>query len=159
MEYAAEEILREKFRNYQGLKSFKTTQWNELENLPAEYDRIFFFKNYNQTHQAALKDNTARGFAYPGFYVRVTLKGVDAHKLANYTTKMPLVLSFLLKHERKMTVLHGKVQQNPYYEGSSEVESNGLVMVSVGFKRLLVNPIYSRCFNGTEKTKYTKKIG
>lgn len=32
-------------------------------------------------------------------------------------------------------------------------------MVSVGFKRLLVTPIYSRCFNGTEKTKYTKKIG
>lgn len=119
MEYAAEELLREKFRNYQGLKSFKTTQWNELENLPVEYDRIYFFKNYNQTQQAALKDNIARGFAYPGFYVKVTLKGVDAQKLAAYTAKMPLVLSFLLKHERKMTVLHGKVQQNPYYEGSS----------------------------------------
>jgi hypothetical protein len=72
---------------------------------------------------------------------------------------MPVILSFLLKHERKMTVLHGKIQQNPYYEGSSEVQSNDLVMVSIGFKRLLVNPIYSRCLNGTEKTKFTKKIG
>ena len=72
---------------------------------------------------------------------------------------MPLVLSFLLKHERKMTVLHGKVQINPYYEANVEMNSGSLVMISLGFKRLLVNPIYSRCLNGTEKTKYTKKIG
>lgn len=31
-------------------------------------------------------------------------------------------------------------------------------MVSIGFKRLLVEPIYSRCINGTEKTKYTAAI-
>ena len=34
-----------------------------------------------------------------------------------------------------------------------------MVMVSVGFKRLLVEPIYSRLINGTEKTKYVKSIG
>jgi pre-rRNA-processing protein TSR1 len=76
VEYAAEELLRDKYRLYQGLKSFKGTQWNELENLPSEYDRIYFFKNYHQTQQAAIRDNLARGFAYPGFYVRVTLKGL-----------------------------------------------------------------------------------
>ena len=37
---------------------------------------------------------------------------------------MPIILSFLLKHERKMTVLHGKVQRNPFYEGDSVVNSN-----------------------------------
>jgi hypothetical protein len=58
------------------------------------------------------------------------------------------VLSFLLKHERKMTVLHGKVEKNAYYEGENAVNSNELVMVSVGFKRLLVEPIYSRLING-----------
>lgn len=115
VEYAAEELLREKYRQYQGLKSFKTSQWNELENLPSEYDRIFFFKHYLQTQRAASKDNLARGFAYPNFYIRVTLVGVDLHKVSDYARKMPLVLSFLLKHERKMTVLHGKVQPNPHY--------------------------------------------
>lgn len=58
-----------------------------------------------------------------------------------------------------MTVLHGKVQKNPYYQGENTVNSNELVMVSVGFKRVLVEPIYSRCINGTDKTKFTKGIG
>lgn len=70
---------------YRGLKSFKASKWNELENLPNQYDRIFFFKHYNQTHQAALRDNLARGFAYPGFYVKVTLQGVDAAKVIQYS--------------------------------------------------------------------------
>jgi len=47
-----------------------------------------------------------------------------------------------------MTVVHGKVEKNPYYEGENVVHSNDLVMVSVGFKRLLVEPIYSRLING-----------
>lgn len=141
------------------MKSFKSSQWNELENLPSAYDRIFFFKHYAQTQRAAIKDNLARGFAYPGFYIRVTLVGVDLQKVSDYARKMPLLLSFLLKHERKMTVLHGKVQTNPHYEGESEVRSGDQVMVSVGFRRLLVSPLFSRCINGTEKTKFTKRVG
>lgn len=57
-----------------------------------------------------------------------------------------------------MTVLHGKVQKNPFYEGEENVNSEELVLISIGFKRILVNPIYSRCLNGTEKTKFTKSI-
>lgn len=30
VEYAAEQLLRDKFREYQGLKNFKTSQWNAL---------------------------------------------------------------------------------------------------------------------------------
>lgn len=37
-----------------------------------------------------------------------------------------------------MTMLHGKVEKNAYYEGENKVNSNELVMVSVGFKRILV---------------------
>jgi pre-rRNA-processing protein TSR1 len=159
VEYAAEELLREKYRHYQGLKSFKSSQWNELENLPEEYDRIFFFKHYAQTQRAAAKDNLARGFAYPGFYVRVTLSGSDVERIAEYSRRMPLLLSFLLKHERKMTVLHGKVQSNPHYAGEAEVLSGQPAMVSVGFRRLLVSPLFSRCVNGTEKTKFTRRVG
>jgi hypothetical protein len=99
------------------------------------------------------------GSPNPGFYVRITIKGLPAQKVAEHIKQEPLVLSFLLKHERKMTVLHGKVQKNPFYQGENKVESNQMVMVSVGFKRLLIEPIYSRCINGTEKTKFTQSIG
>lgn len=82
VEYAAEEVLREKYREFQGLKNFKTSAWNQLENLPTQYDRIYFFKHYHQTHQAALKDNLARGFAYPGFYIKITIKDLKAEQVA-----------------------------------------------------------------------------
>lgn len=72
---------------------------------------------------------------------------------------MPIVLSFLLKHEHKMTTIHGKVQRNNWYEGSEPVSSGDLVMVSMGFRRMLVKPVLSRCINGTEKTKFTQSIG
>ena len=50
----------------------------------------------------------ARGFAYPGFYVKVTIKDLKAEQIQNMGN-LPLILSFLLKHEKKMTVLHGKI--------------------------------------------------
>lgn len=47
-------MLREKFKEYQGLKNFKTSEWNELENLPDEYDRIYTFKHYTRTQNNVL---------------------------------------------------------------------------------------------------------
>lgn len=34
VEYTVDDVLREKFKDYHGLKNFKTSEWNNLENLP-----------------------------------------------------------------------------------------------------------------------------
>lgn len=157
VEYAAEELLREKYREYQGLKNFKTSEWNRLENLPDVYDRIYTFKHYQQTANVIMQENIARAFAYPGFYISITLQGFPFEKLSDNSG--PILLSFLLKHERKMTQLHAKVRRNPYYPSNETIiKSNEEYLISMGFRRFITRPIFSRVISGTTKTKYTSNI-
>jgi hypothetical protein len=62
-----------------------------------------------------MKENISKGFAYPGFFVSITIKGFPKDKLEKHLERFPLIMSFLLKHERKMTTLHGRVKRNAYY--------------------------------------------
>ncbi len=127
VEYTADQLLREKYRNYQGLKNFKTSQWNHLENLPEEYDRIYTFKHYSKTQHTVVAENLAKGFAYPGFYVSITIRGLEnsVDALQKHISQGPLIASFLLKHERKMTMLHAKVKRNAFYPlNDVEIKSN-----------------------------------
>ena len=58
-----------------------------------------------------------------------------------------------------MTQLHAKVRRNPYYRANdSTIESNQHFFISMGFRRIVVRPIFSRIIQGSEKTKYTKNI-
>lgn len=46
----------------------------------------------------AIVDNKEKGFAYPGFYVRITIKNISLDLLKKHGMTSPLILSFLLKH-------------------------------------------------------------
>lgn len=46
-------MLRERYELYQGMKSFKSSEWDELENLPDAYEKIYTFKNYVRTKNTA----------------------------------------------------------------------------------------------------------
>lgn len=50
-------IFTEGFR-YRGLKSFRSSPWNPKENLPAEYGKIFQFKNYHVTNKRIIATTT-----------------------------------------------------------------------------------------------------
>ena len=100
-----------------------------------------------------------KGFAYPGFYVSVTLKNFPAQNLQAHSSQYPIILTFLLKHERKMTQLHLKVRRNPYYPlNDTVIESHQNYLISMGFRRIVVRPIFSQIIQGSEKTKYIKSI-
>lgn len=59
-----------------------------------------------------------------------------------------------------MTQLHLKVRRNPYYANNDTViESNQYYSISLGFRRVVLKPIFSKIIPGTEKTKFIKKIG
>ncbi len=70
--------MREKFKDYHGLKNFKTSEWNNMENLPEEYEKIYTFKHYGKTQSTAANENVTKAFAYPGFFVAITVKGLEA---------------------------------------------------------------------------------
>jgi len=63
--------LREKYHKYKGLKSFKKSDWDKYENLPDEYEKIIYFKNYLHSRKKAIEHATKNAFAYEGMYIRL----------------------------------------------------------------------------------------
>lgn len=57
-------------------------------------------------------------------------------------------------------MLHTKLRRNPFDpSGEIPVESNKSYLLSLGFRKLTITPIFSRCLNGCDKTKYVREIG
>lgn len=52
------------------------------------------------------------------------------------------MVSGLLKHERKMTQMHIKIHRHPQCDIKLKNKEN--INVQIGFRRAIVNPIYSR---------------
>ncbi|VDK70381.1 unnamed protein product [Gongylonema pulchrum] len=66
---------RIRFQRYRALKSFRTSPWDPLENLPQTYSRIFKFADYRHSKKVALSavanenDYSAPGGAYVSIYI------------------------------------------------------------------------------------------
>lgn len=61
-------------------------------------------------------------------------------------TKAPVVLIGLFPHERKMSVLNTVLKRTPNYE--SPIKSKERLIFQCGFRRFVVNPIFSSHTNG-----------
>lgn len=48
-----------RFQRYRGLKSFRSSPWDPMENLPANYSRIFQFQSFERTRRRILAEAEA----------------------------------------------------------------------------------------------------
>jgi pre-rRNA-processing protein TSR1 len=85
------------------------------ESLPPEYARIFAFDNFTRTQKlvlaktAELDEGSSKDCARIGSYVMLHVKNVPtdvASKLCDPSRRSPVVVSGLLQHESKISVLH-----------------------------------------------------
>ena len=154
VEYQTNEDLYLKFRDYKALKSFRECEWNPYSNLSKRFDNIFVFKNYVRSMKVAKEEHRKNGFVFKGMYIRLFIKDFPIHQLKK---NKPLIISTLLKHERKMTIMHMTIQRFSEEE-NVKLKSKTVHEIQCGFRRFRNNLIFSKIFKGCKKVKYEKEI-
>ncbi|KAJ1264343.1 hypothetical protein BS78_09G256100 [Paspalum vaginatum] len=140
---------KKRFAKYRGLKSFRTSSWDPKESLPPEYARIFAFDNFTRTQKHVLAkigelDGGTKDCAQVGSYVRLHVKNIPteiASKLCHPSRRIPVVVSGLLQHESKMSVLHFSIKKHDTYE--DPVKSKETLIFNVGFRQFTARPLFS----------------
>lgn len=145
---------RVRFQKYRGLESFRASPWDPKENLPLEYARVYQFKNFDRTKRRILKemeDETLIGQidrVDAGTYVVVSVANVSAKQLENWkhvNDNVTLVLYGLLPHEHQMSVVNVVLKRSP--DSTIPIKSKEQMIVQCGFRRFIVNPIFSQHTN------------
>ena len=146
---------KERFKKYRGLESMKTGSWDPLTNLPKEYRTIFSFENIKNTYKLSVKRAHNEGLKLNGNYIKIIVLNFDFDNLKYCNEDIPMVLSTLLDHERKLCVMHYKFTAN--YEQDNTIVENmnkNVFECHCGFRRYLIKPIFSNdIFTGGDKLK------
>lgn len=134
---------RIRFQRYRGLKSFRSSPWDPMENLPLDYSRIFQFQSFERTRRRILAEAAAdEDGAMDGWYVTLHIIDVPFSVMESVQSGKPLVLVSLLAHEQKMSVMHLLVQRHP--SNTEPIKSKEELVFHCGFRRFRASPIFSQ---------------
>lgn len=144
---------RQRFARYRGLESMYTSYWDPYEDLPEDYARLFEFDDFSKTRKRVETDAMLEGVP-PGIRVCVWIRDVP-HAAAERAVRagghddaskkrddVPFVLFGLLRHEHKKSVVNFTVTRNTEYD--APVKSKDPLLVCLGFRRYMANPVYSQ---------------
>uniref|UniRef100_A0A4W6G6M7 Pre-rRNA-processing protein TSR1 homolog n=1 Tax=Lates calcarifer TaxID=8187 RepID=A0A4W6G6M7_LATCA len=136
-------LAKIRFQRYRGLKSFRSSPWDPMENLPLNYSRIFQFQSFERTRRRILAEAAAEEEgAMVGWYVTLHIIDVPFSVMESVQSGKPLVLVSLLPHEQKMSVMHVLVRRHP---GNTEpIKSKEELVFHCGFRRFRASPIFSQ---------------
>lgn len=138
---------RLRFQKYRGLESFRTSPWDPKENLPMDYARIFQFENFDRTKRRIIKELEDREGALPGWFVTVYVTGVPKYAWNAFeTTGASVTLMGMHPHENKMSVLNVVLKRTGSYD--QPIASKDKLILQCGYRRFIVNPIFSQHTNG-----------
>ncbi|XP_066534389.1 pre-rRNA-processing protein TSR1 homolog [Hoplias malabaricus] len=136
-----------RFQRYRGLKSFRSSPWDPMENLPFNYSRIFQFQNFERTRHRVLTEAAAEEEgAMVGWYVTLHIQDVPPTVIESFQEGKPLVLVSLLPHEQKMSVMHVLVKRHPSF--SEPIPSKEELIFQCGFRRFRASAIFSQHTSG-----------
>ncbi|XP_041652748.1 pre-rRNA-processing protein TSR1 homolog [Cheilinus undulatus] len=134
---------RIRFQRYRGLKSFRSSPWDPMENLPLNYSRIFQFQSFERTRRRILAETAAEEEgAMVGWYVTLHIVDVPFSVMESVQSGRPLMLMSLLPHEQKMSVMHLLVRRHP--SNTEPIKSKEELVFHCGFRRFRASPIFSQ---------------
>ncbi|XP_028817780.1 pre-rRNA-processing protein TSR1 homolog [Denticeps clupeoides] len=134
---------RTRFQRYRGLKSFRSSPWDPMENLPPDYSRIFQFQNFERTRRRVVAEAAQEEEgAMVGWYVTLHVVDVPPSVMESFQRGRPLLLVSLLPHEQKMSVMHMLVHRHP--SNTEPIKSKEELVFQCGFRRFRASPTFSQ---------------
>lgn len=136
-------LARERLQRYRGLKSLRSSHWEEAEDRahePENWRRLLQVPDYKASRSQVTREALVGGVA-PGTRVHVHLRNVPLSVRRSYDPSRPLNLFSLLRHEHKRTVVNFNFTLSSDYE--EPIKSKTEIIMQCGPRRLLIKPLFS----------------
>lgn len=135
---------RERLARYRGLKSLRTSVWEEDEDRafePEEWRRLLQVYDYKGSRIRASREALVGGVPV-GTRVQVHVKNVPKSTRDSYQVGKPLTMFSLLRHENKKTVVNYLV--NLSSDCPDSIRSKEEMIVQCGPRRFTIKPQFSQ---------------
>lgn len=136
-------LARERLARYRGLKSLRTSHWEEAEDRahePEDWRRMLQVPDYKSARSQVTREALIGGVP-AGTRVHVHLRNVPTSVRSLYSSSRPLNLFSLLRHEHKRAVLNFNITLTSDYP--SPVKSKEEIIMQCGPRRFVINPLFS----------------
>jgi pre-rRNA-processing protein TSR1 len=137
-------LARERLAKYRGLKSLRTSPWQEDEDRafePEEWQRLLRIPDYQASRIRATREALVGGIA-PGTRVHVHISGVPVAVQKSYDSSRPVTLFSFLRHEHKRTAVN--VLINLSTDAATSIKAKEELIVQYGPRRFVINPLFSQ---------------
>lgn len=137
-------LARERLARYRGLKSLRTSPWEEAEDKahePEEWRRLLQIPEYKSAKSQFTREALVGGVA-PGTRVHVHLRNVPASLQKTYNPSSPLGAFSLLRHEHKRAALNFDITLSSDYD--RPIKSKEELIMQCGPRRFVINPLFSQ---------------
>ena len=137
-------LARERLARYRGLKSLRTSPWEESEDRahePEDWRRLLQVPDYKASRSQVTRETLVGGVA-PGTRVHVHLRNVPAHLRSTHNPAQPLGLFSLLRHEHKRAAVNFNMTLST--DHPAPLASKAELIMQCGPRRLVINPLFSQ---------------
>lgn len=137
-------LARERLARYRGLKSLRTSPWEQDEDRayePEEWRRLLQVQAYQASRVRSVREALVGG-VQAGTRVHVYIKGVPADVKANYDPARPTPLFSLLRHENKRAAVNFLINLSSDHPKS--IKSKEELIIQYGPRRFVINPQFSQ---------------
>ncbi|CAG8951399.1 hypothetical protein HYFRA_00007313 [Hymenoscyphus fraxineus] len=136
-------LARERLARYRGLKSLRSSRWEEDEDRahePEEWRRLLQVPDYKASRSQVTREALVGGAA-AGTRVHVYLRNVPSSLKSTYDSSRPLNLFSLLRHEHKRTVVNFNFTLSS--DCTEPIKSKEEMIMQCGPRRFLIKPLFS----------------
>lgn len=137
-------LARERLARYRGLKSLRSSRWEEDEDKahePEDWRRLLQVPDYKSAKSQVTREALVGGIP-TGTRVHIHLRNVPKSLHASYNPAQPLTLFSLMRHEHKKAVLNFNFNLSTDY--TEPIKSKTEIIMQCGPRRFIINPLFSQ---------------